>query len=242
MNTSSRRCSVIALGTFITLLGAASQAYDTGAADQDAAPSADLAGYTYGVNFGQQLARLGITNEIPIDSLARGLRDGLAGKTTTTEDTRIVMRFVKAMNADIYARNESAAKEFLARNAAEKGVKKTASGLQYKVIVPGNLKAPSPKPDGAVVVRYQGRLLDGTQFDSSHEEGGAQLALTGVIKGWQEALPIMKPGAKWQLFIPPDLAYADHFKPGIPSGSLLIFDVELVSIVPSPAPPTAQAQ
>ena len=196
------------------------------------APSADQAGYAYGVNFGQQLYRLGITNEIPLDSFERGFKDGLAGKTTTPADIQTVMQYVTALNTGIYVRNESAAKKFLEDKAAEKGVKKTASGLEYKIIAPGNKKAASPKPTDAVVVQYTGKLIDGTQFDASN--GSTTLALAGVIKGWQEALPMMAPGAKWQIFVPPDLAYGTQVKPGIPTGSALIFDVELVGVAPTP--------
>jgi FKBP-type peptidyl-prolyl cis-trans isomerase len=87
-----------------------------------------------------------------------------------------------------------------------------------------------------VTVQYRGKLLDGTEFDSSYSRGvPATFPVTGVIKGWQEALVMMKPGAKWTLFIPPDLAYGSNAKPGIPGGSLLVFDVELVSVKASGA-------
>jgi FKBP-type peptidyl-prolyl cis-trans isomerase len=88
-----------------------------------------------------------------------------------------------------------------------------------------------------VTVQYRGKLLDGTEFDSTYTRGApATFAVNGVIPGWQEALVLMKPGSKWQLFVPPELAYGANPKPGIPGGSLLIFDVELLSVKSSAAP------
>jgi FKBP-type peptidyl-prolyl cis-trans isomerase FklB len=189
----------------------------------------DDAGYIYGVNFGQQLYRLGLTNEVPIESIARGLRDGLAGKTTSEDDAIRSMNYLKAINARNIARNQAAAKEFLNRNAAVKGVHQTSSGLQYKIIAAGDKKAASPKPTDVVTVRYSGKLLDGTPVDSS-TDAPVSLQYAKVIKGWQEALTLMKPGARWELFVPADLAYGGRFRPGIPLGSMLEFDLELVSV------------
>jgi FKBP-type peptidyl-prolyl cis-trans isomerase FklB len=218
-----------------------SEAAPSVAAPAAAAPTADEAGYAYGVNFGYQLHQLGITTEIPMDSLARGMKDGMAGKKTTSADIKTVMGFVKSVNDETLARNHAAAKEFLAHNAAEKGVKKTQSGLQYKIIAAGNAKAASPHPADTVTVQYRGKLIDGTEFDSSFAHGTpSKFAVGGVIKGWQEALALMKPGAKWQLFIPPELGYDAALRPGIPAGSLLIFDVELLNVAsPSETKPTA---
>jgi FKBP-type peptidyl-prolyl cis-trans isomerase len=97
--------------------------------------------------------------------------------------------------------------------------------------LPGDKKAAVIAPTDEVTVQYRGKLLDGTEFDSSYARGHARpFPVNGVIPGWQEALVLMKPGAKWQLFVPPELAYGNNPKPGIPGGSLLIFDVELVSV------------
>jgi FKBP-type peptidyl-prolyl cis-trans isomerase FklB len=201
-----------------------------------AAPTADQAGYAYGVNFGQQLAALGITKEIPAESIMRGLKAGLAGKKTSPEDIVTVQAFVTSLRAAMVATNSAAAKEFLDRNVGQKGVKATPSGLQYKVLAPGDAKQNSPRATDVVSVQYRGRLIDGSEFDSSYAHGkAATFALTGVIKGWQEALQMMKPGAKWQIFVPPDLAYGGIVKPGIPAGSLLIFDLELLNVSASSA-------
>jgi FKBP-type peptidyl-prolyl cis-trans isomerase FklB len=119
-------------------------------------------------------------------------------------------------------------------------VKTTTDGLQYKVLVPGDTKAPSIAPADEVTVNYRGKLLDGSEFDSSYARGQpATFKVNGVIKGWQEALVLMKPGAKWQLFVPPELAYDTTPRPGIPAGSLLNFEVEVLSVKPSEAAPAA---
>src|SRR5206468_4108344 len=111
----------------------------------------------------------------------------------------------------------------------KKGVKSTASGLQYEVLSEG--KGTSPKATDTVKVNYRGSLLDGTEFDSSYKRGQpAEFPVNGVIKGWTEALQMMKPGAKWKLYIPANLAYGEHGRPGIPPNSMLTFEVELLEI------------
>jgi FKBP-type peptidyl-prolyl cis-trans isomerase FklB len=118
---------------------------------------------------------------------------------------------------------------FLAENADKEGVKTTASGLQYKVIEAGS--GESPKASDSVTVHYRGTLIDGTEFDSSYSRNKpATFRVDRVIPGWTEALKMMKPGAKWQLFIPPGLAYGERGPGPIPPNSTLIFDVELISV------------
>jgi len=186
--------------------------------------------YLFGLTFGEQLHTVGISSQVDQDAIAKGLKDGLQGKKSTRGDQQQIQGFVRQVMADTTAHNKQAAKDFLEKNGHEKGVKTTASGLQYKVLVPGNLKAPEVKPTDEVTVQYRGKLLDGTEFDSSYTRGQpATFRVNGVIKGWQEALPLMKPGSKYQLFVPPELAYDANPRPGIPAGSLLIFEVELVS-------------
>ena len=113
------------------------------------------------------------------------------------------------------------------------GIYEVASGLQYKVMKEGN--GAQPKSSDTVTVNYRGTLLDGTEFDSSYKRGQpATFAVGGVIKGWTEALQLMKVGSKYQLFIPANLAYGEQGRPGIPPNSILIFEVELMD-VKSPA-------
>jgi FKBP-type peptidyl-prolyl cis-trans isomerase len=187
--------------------------------------------------------RAGITDQVVMDAIVRGLRDGLQGKKTTPADQRQVQAYLRSQMQAAVARNQAAAKDFLDKNAHEKGVTTTASGLQYKIIAPGDRKAAAVTATDQVTVQYRGKLLDGSEFDSSYTHGApATFAVNGVIRGWQEALVLMKPGAKWQLFVPPDLAYGPGPRPGIPGGSLLIFDVELLSVKSAPpAPPSAPA-
>jgi FKBP-type peptidyl-prolyl cis-trans isomerase FklB len=204
------------------------------------APSPDTStehtSYLFGLTFGEQMHSVGITNQVQPDAIAQGVKDGLQGKKSTRAEQQQIQEFVHSTMVAAVARNKTAAQEFLAHNGHEKNVKTTASGLQYKVLIPGDAKAAAILPADEVTVNYRGKLLDGTEFDSSYTRGTpATFKINGVIKGWQEALVLMKPGAKWQLFIPPELAYDDRPPPGIPGGSLLIFDVELLSVHPSAA-------
>jgi FKBP-type peptidyl-prolyl cis-trans isomerase FklB len=216
------------------------------AAEPPAAPSVDEISYIFGLTFGEQMHRAGITDQVVLEAITRGVKDGLQGKKTTPADQRQLQAYVRSEMQAAVARNQTAAKEFLEHNAHEKGVTTTASGLQYKIIAPGDRKAAAVTPADQVTVQYRGKLLDGSEFDSSYTRGvPATFAVNGVIKGWQEALVLMKPGAKWQLFVPPELAYGATPKPAIPGGSLLIFDVEMLSVkssgaaaAPSPPPNT----
>lgn len=195
--------------------------------------------YSFGLSFGEQLRRLGISDELSMDALSRGVQDALRGKNTDMADNEQIRAFLTALRDRSAERNKLAAREFLASNRRAPGVKTTASGLQYKIINPGNAKAPTPSALSQVTVHYRGTLLDGTEFDSSFKRNEpATFPVLGVIKGWQEALVLMKPGSKWQLFIPPELAYDVNSPPAIPPGSLLQFEVELLSVnTPPPEAP-----
>ena len=204
----------------------------TVAAEGDAKPAAtpDAISYSAGVTVGEGLHRAGVTNEINIEAFGRGLKDALGGKASTAEDKDRLTQFMVDLRTSVGNRNHEAAKDFLAKNGKEKGVVTTASGLQYTIVEPGEAKATSPQPTDQVTVQYRGTLLDGTEFDSSYSRGqAATFPVNGVIKGWQEALGLMKPGAKWKVFIPPDLAYDLNSRPPIPPGSALLFEMELIS-------------
>ena len=199
-------------------------------ADPGPLPSIDQTSYMFGVTLGTQLHGIGITNELSNDALVRGIKDGLNGREPTKDEMRQLQAYIRSHAEATAARNRAAAADYLARNAHEKGVISTPSGLQYKVSAAGDKKAPPITTLDQVTVQYRGRLLDGTEFDSSYASGvPATFPVNGVIKGWQEALVLMKPGAKFRLFIPPELAYGSAPKPKIPAGSLLIFDVEIIS-------------
>jgi FKBP-type peptidyl-prolyl cis-trans isomerase len=203
-----------------------------------APPPNEHESYLFGLTYGQQMHNAGITTELNVDAIGRGIQDGLQGKKATREDQQVVQKFVQATQAAAVEKNRAAAKDYLAKNGLQPGVVTTPSGLQYKVLTPGDDSAPAVLPSDSVTVNYRGTLIDGSEFDSSYTRGTpATFRADGVIKGWQEALVLMKPGAKWQLVIPPELAYDARAQPGIPAGSLLIFDVELMSVKPSTAGP-----
>jgi FKBP-type peptidyl-prolyl cis-trans isomerase FklB len=212
------------------------------------AQSNDQNSYVLGLTFGEQIHRLGIGDQLAIDAVARGFNDGLHGKNSSPSDQKQLQEYIHASMEAVAAHDQAAAAEFLARNGREKGVVTTASGLQYKILIPGDRKAPAVTAEDQVTVQYRGKLLDGSEFDSTYGRGmPATFTANAVIKGWQEALVLMKPGAKWQLFVPPDLAYGASPKPGIPGNSLLIFEVELLSAkssnpVPVIAPDTKATQ
>jgi FKBP-type peptidyl-prolyl cis-trans isomerase FklB len=126
--------------------------------------------------------------------------------------------------------NKKDGEAFLAANKSKDGVVTLPSGLQYKILTQGT--GPKPAASDSVVCNYRGTLLDGTEFDSSYKRGEpATFPVSGVIKGWTEALQLMPVGSKWQLFVPSDLAYGDRAPgPEIGPGSTLIFEVELLSI------------
>jgi FKBP-type peptidyl-prolyl cis-trans isomerase len=203
-----------------------------GAADEKNAVS-----YSLGVSMGDQLRSNGIAAEsVNPQRLAQGVHDALSGKVKMTEaDQNNITRLVRSSVEGAAEANHQAAAKFLAENGKKPGVTTTASGLQYKVLAAGS--GESPKASDEVTVNYRGTLLDGTEFDSSYKRGQpATFGVSKVIPGWTEALQLMKPGAKYQLFIPPQLAYDMRSRPPIPPGSMLIFDVELLSSkAPQPA-------
>jgi FKBP-type peptidyl-prolyl cis-trans isomerase len=205
---------------------------------EPAETAAQHTSYLFGLTFGEQLHSVGISDQVDADAIERGVKDGLQGKKATRADQQQIQEFVHSSMVAAATANKAAGQAFLAKNGSDESVKTTASGLQYKVLEPGDAKAPDVVATDEVTVNYRGKLLDGTEFDSSYTRGTpATFRINGVIKGWQEALLLMKPGAKWQLFIPPELAYGDSPRPGIPAGSLLIFDVELLSVNKAPAAP-----
>jgi FKBP-type peptidyl-prolyl cis-trans isomerase len=161
------------------------------------------------------------------------------GKTLMTEDEeKAALQQLKGQVQEEQATKAHAAGEgnrkagdaFLAANKSKEGVKTLPDGLEYKVLKEGT--GPKPSATDTVTVNYRGTLIDGKEFDSSYKRGQpVSFPLNGVIKGWTEALQLMPVGSKWELFIPPDLAYGDHPPdPSIGPGSTLIFEVELLSI------------
>jgi FKBP-type peptidyl-prolyl cis-trans isomerase len=168
-------------------------------------------------------------------ALKAGLDDGLTKAKTALPEADIQAAFttlqerMAKVTAEAATKQLAAGAEFLEKNKTRAGVKVTASGLQYEILVTG--KGPKAKSTDTVVVRYHGTLVDGTVFDSSVERGDtAEFAVTGVIQGWVEALQLMAAGDKWKLYIPAGLGYGPRAAGKIPANSTLVFEVELVSI------------
>ena len=194
--------------------------------------------YSIGMDIGGNLKRGSV--EVDPDILAKGLKDSYGGgKTILTEDEALktIADFQQALRAKqaetmkkLAEKNKVEGEKFLAENAKKEGVKTLPSGLQYKEITHGTGK--SPKTTDTVTTHYKGTLIDGTEFDSSHKRGEPiSFPVSGVIAGWTEALQLMKEGAKWQLFIPSNLAYGERGAGrDIGPNATLIFEVELISV------------
>src|ERR1700733_1038378 len=193
--------------------------------------------YALGMNIGASMKRQDVSVDPAI--LARGLKDSLAGgKTILTEDearatlTQMqneMRQKMQAKSQEEAGGNKKLGDAFLAENKTKEGVVTLPSGLQYKILTTGT--GPKPTATDSVACNYKGTLIDGKEFDSSYKRGQpVTFPVSGVIKGWTEALQLMPAGSKWQLFIPSDLAYGDAGRPGIPPGATLVFEVELVSI------------
>jgi len=194
--------------------------------------------YSMGVATGMQMKRQSI--DVDADMFAKGLRDAVSGGTLMMTEPQVqetLMKFQQDMAAKQAEKtklqaeaNKKEGEAFLAENKKKEGVKTLPSGLQYKVITEG--KGKMPKETDTVTTHYRGTLIDGTEFDSSHKRGQpATFPVKGVIKGWTEALQLMKEGSKWQLFIPSELAYGERGAgQTIGPNATLIFDVELISI------------
>jgi FKBP-type peptidyl-prolyl cis-trans isomerase FklB len=197
----------------------------------------DKVSYIIGMEIGGNLKKQSI--DIDTDLLLKGLKDAIAGNKPLLEEAemRTVMNTFKQemaakMAEETKKRGEKNKKEgeaFLEANKKKEGVKTLPSGLQYKVITEGTGKM--PKATDTVTVNYRGTFVDGTEFDSSYKRGQpATFPVKGVIKGWTEALQLMKEGSKWQLFIPASLAYGENAPPQIGPNAVLIFEVELISV------------
>lgn len=222
---------------------------DPGSANIPGLPTQkDRLSYAIGMNIGVGMHKDSL--EVDPDVLMRGLKDGLSGGKTlmTDEQARAEITELRTqMMAKMQAKQQQESEEnkkkgdaFLAENKTKPGVVALPSGLQYKILTAGT--GPKPTPTDSVKCNYKGTLIDGTEFDASEKHGGpATFPVTGVIKGWTEALQLMPVGSKWQLFVPPDLAYGARGAGGdIGPNETLIFEVELLSIEqpkPASAPP-----
>ncbi len=197
----------------------------------------DKLSYSIGMDVGKSIDKQGI--QINPDAFLQGLKDSKGSKSPLMTDDEMreillglqteIVEKQKKMAHELAEKNLAEGEKFLAENKKRQDVKTLASGLQYRVIKEG--KGASPKATDTVTTHYLGKLINGTEFDSSYKRGEpAKFTVNGVIPGWTEALQLMKPGAKWELYVPANLAYGAHGIGQIGPNSTLIFDVELLSI------------
>jgi FKBP-type peptidyl-prolyl cis-trans isomerase FklB len=205
----------------------------------DAKDAKQKASYGIGLKIGRQFK--GQKIDLDVESVTHGLQDGMSGAKPQFTDAEI-QAAVQAYERELKGKLQQAAEQnqkdgaaFLAANKKKPGVKSLPSGLQYKVLKEG--KGESPKPTDTVNANYRGTLIDGTEFDSSYTTGKpATFPVQRVIPGWQEALPLMKVGSKWQIYVPAELAYGPQPQATIPPNSTLIFDIELLGVEKGRAP------
>lgn len=198
----------------------------------------DTISYCFGINLGEVLNGNKVEN-INIDAVTVALDKMLKEDSTiqiSAEEARVILQtyFQKKEKAK-FEKNKEAGAKFLEENKKKEGVVTLESGLQYKVLKEGN--GEKPTVNDRVTTHYKGTLIDGRVFDSSEGKDPVTFPVNGVIKGWQEALPLMSVGSKWELYVPYNLAYNDRQIPGsiIEPYSTLIFEIELLEIDPAPA-------
>jgi FKBP-type peptidyl-prolyl cis-trans isomerase FklB len=189
--------------------------------------------YQIGLLVGSNLANQVQAEDMDMLSIARGIEDALKGNAddeamlTASQQVQSYMQDVMTSRAQDSMEEEKA---FMEYNSRRSEVTTTSSGLQYEILKAGEGKIPSAR--NTVVAHYEGKLLDGTIFDSSYQRGqAATFPVSNLIAGWQEALQLMPTGSKWRLFIPHQLAYGERGAGAdIPPFATLIFDLELISI------------
>ena len=208
----------------------------------------DKVSYAIGVNLGKGLSHDSI--DVDPNLIMQGLKDGLGGSKTLMTDEQVqatIVQLESQVREQIAARrqqdavtNKKAGDAFMAANKTKPGVVALPSGLQYKILKEGT----GPKPTTADIVscNYRGTTLNGKEFDSSYSRGEpTKFPVQGVIKGWTEALQLMPVGSKWELYVPPDLAYDERGAGSvIGPNETLIFEVELLAIEPPSPPPGTQ--
>jgi FKBP-type peptidyl-prolyl cis-trans isomerase FklB len=248
---SHRWIAAFALGSLLSVGVVLAQQPAGGGAGEAVAPSTtpnanfktfkDQSSYAIGIDIARSLQQQG--TDVDPNLVARGIADGLAGgKLLVTEKelqatmlqvqkdavTRAQQNFVK-----LAEKNKKDGAAFLAQNKSRDGVKTTPSGLQYKILKQGN--GATPRPTDIVTVHYRGTFLDGNEFDSSYRRNEpAKFPCNRVIKGWVEALQMMRVGDKWQIFVPSNLAYGEEgMGNDIPPNATLAFEIELLDTKPA---------
>lgn len=189
----------------------------------------DTLSYAFGISIGENLKRDSIVLDPIMLGKALGELNDEKAQMTAEEANEIIQKFFEEKEMAKHQVTIDAGKKFLSDNAVKEGIQTTESGLQYKVLEEGS--GEKPAATDRVTVHYEGRLIDGTVFDSSYERGEpATFGLNQVIPGWTEALQLMKEGGKWEIYLPQELAYGARQAGQIPPYSTLIFKVELIKI------------
>lgn len=235
------KCSLLLLCA-VTFFAAQINAEDKSAAPNSESPfktQKEKASYSLGMQIGSDMKEHKL--EIDPEWVSKGFRDAFSGGKSLLTEAQMkeaLDRFEKDLQErmakeeqELPEKNKKEGEAFLAQNKKnDKDVKTLPSGLQYKVLREGT--GPSPKSDDTVTTHYRGTLIDGTEFDSSYSRGEpSTFALNQVIKGWQEALQLMKVGSKWKVFVPSDLAYGEQGAGrAIGPNATLVFEIELLSI------------
>lgn len=232
-----RACIILGLATMV------SQA----ATKEDFSDQKKRLGYGLGAGYGRSLKQNNI--DVDLEAFLQGMKDFIKGESlmneeeiqsATQEVSNLARAYQKSLRDKQAAENLEIGKAFLEENKAKEGVKTLGSGLQYKVLKEGT--GAIPTASDRVTVHYRGTFIDGKEFDSSYSRGKpATFNVTGVIRGWTEALQLMKAGSKWQLYIPGDLAYGPNGNRNIPPNSTLLFEVELIGIEQPAKPKQASA-
>ncbi len=234
MGSKTNIARVLAVLTIMALVPAATFAGERFSPKDDQ----DIISYSIGYQVGSDFRHQGI--EIDPASLVRGVQDALAGTepgmtpqemhTTLSDLQQKITDAQEKQRKATLQQNLDAGRAFMEGNAPKAGVTTLPSGLQYQVIKEG--EGASPKTTDTVTVHYRGTLIDGSEFDSSYRRGQpATFRLNTAIKGWTEGLQLMKPGAKYKFFVPPDLAYGERGGGAkIPPNSTLIFEIELQKV------------
>ena len=223
------------LAAAVALVGLVLAGCDSQTSEITLETPAQKASYGIGLNMGKSLAQEGM-DDLDSDAVAQGIEDAIGKKEQRLKDEELIEAFAflqKRAEERMVALNEESAKagkKFLDDNGKREGVVTTESGLQYEVVK--KAEGAQPKATDVVTVHYEGKLTDGSVFDSSIERGSPiDLPVGGVIPGWVEGLQLMHVGEKYKLYIPSELAYGEQSPtPAIPANSVLVFDLELIAI------------
>ena len=210
----------------------------TPAMAQDLSSEKGKLSYAVGWDIGEDIQRRG--GEFDVETIIAAIRDSGAGKDPQVPPDEMValltalQQKVRQEQAEAFqklaAENQAKSDEFLASNKAKNGIVALPSGIQYRIIDEGD--GSRPNMDSTVKVHYRGSKLTGLEFDSSFARGvPEEFTVNSVLKGWQEVLPLMKTGATWQVFVPPELAFGARGNPPVGPNEALIFDLKLVEIV-----------